>query len=145
MLKQLSVFVENKSGTVCEVARILRQNEIDIYALCIADTAKFGILRMIVNDPERAVEALSAAGHTVSLTDVFAVNIEDRPGGMLPVLELLNENGVAIEYMYAFMGRQTGAYIILRVEEIEKTKELFTRHEIPGAEVKDIIKGGTDK
>lgn len=140
MLKQLSVFVENKAGAVCEIAQALYEHNIDISALCIADTAKFGILRMIVDDPQRAVEVLREKGQTVSLTDVFAVRIEDRIGGMVPVLNLLNDNEIGVEYMYAFVGRDTSAYVVLRVEQIEKTKKLFEEKNIPGAEVKDLIK-----
>lgn len=141
MLKQLSVFVENKAGTVCEVAQTLHENDINICALCIADTAKFGILRMIVNDPDRAVAVLSGAGHPVSLTDVLAVFIDNKPGGMLPVLRLLDSNGIGVEYMYAFTASDNRAYAILRVEQIEKAKELFAANNIAGAEVKDIIQG----
>lgn len=139
MLKQLSVFVENKAGTVCEVARVLHDNDVNISALCIADTAKFGILRMIVSDPERAVDILRAKGHTVTLTDVFSVHIEDTPGSMLPVLELLNKAGIGVEYMYAFTAPVSGAYIILRVDDVERAKELFAANGIAGKEVKEII------
>jgi len=139
MLKQLSVFVENKAGAVCEIAEVLNKHAIDIRALCIADTAKFGILRMIVNEPARASEILSANGQTVSLTEVFAVSMDDRPGGMLPVLKLLNEGGICVEYMYAFVGKDNSAYMILRVDQTEKTKEIFTANGIGGAEVKEMI------
>lgn len=139
-MKQLSVFVENKAGAVCEIAQTLLENDIDISALCIADTAKFGILRMIVDDPQKAVETLRGKGQTVALTDVFAVRIEDRIGGMVPVLTLLHENHIGVEYMYAFVGRDTSAYVVLRVEQIEKTKQLFEEHQVLGAEVKDLIK-----
>jgi len=145
MLKQLSVFVENKAGAVCEIAQTLHEYDIDISALCIADTANFGILRMIVDDPEKAVEVLRAKGQTVSLTDVFAVRIEDQTGGMVPVLSLLNANGIGVEYLYAFTGRNTGAYIVLRVEKIEETKNLFEANNIPGAEVKDLMKESKNK
>lgn len=141
MLKQLSVFVENKAGAVCEIADILHNNSIDISALCIADTAKFGILRMIVNAPDRAVEILKANGQTVSLTDVLAVVIDNRPGGMLPVLKLLDTHGIGVEYMYAFVGKDNNAYMILRVEQIERTKEIFAANDVRGMEVKEIIEG----
>ena len=120
MLKQLSVFLENKAGSICEVAELLYKKGIDIVALCIADTAKFGILRMVVSDPDTAVTLLREQGHTVSLTDVLIVGIENKPGGMLPVLRILNEAGVGVEYMYAFLGKAKGAYMVLRVENPEK-------------------------
>jgi hypothetical protein len=120
MLKQLSVFLENKAGSICEVAELLYKKDIDIVALSIADTAKFGILRMVVDNPDTAVAALREQGHTVSLTDVLIVGIENKPGGMLPVLRVLNEAGVGVEYMYAFLGKTKGAYMVLRVENPEK-------------------------
>jgi len=120
MLKQLSVFLENKAGSICEVAELLHKKDIDIVALCIADTAKFGILRMVVSDPDTAVALLREQGHTVSLTDVLIVGIENKPGGMLPVLRVLNEAGVGIEYMYAFLGKTKGAYMVLRVDNPDK-------------------------
>lgn len=126
MLKQLSVFLENKAGSICEVAELLQKKNIDIVALCIADTAKFGILRMVVSDPDTAVTLLREQGHTVSLTDVLIVGIENKPGGMLPVLRVLNEAGVGVEYMYAFLGKAKGAYMVLRVESPDKVAEVLT-------------------
>ncbi|HNX14258.1 MAG TPA: acetolactate synthase [Oscillospiraceae bacterium] len=126
MLKQLSVFLENKAGSICEVAELLYKKDIDIVALCIADTAKFGILRMVVSDPDTAVTLLREQGHTVSLTDVLIVGIENKPGGMLPVLRILNEAGVGVEYMYAFLGKTKGAYMVLRVENPGKVAEVLT-------------------
>ena len=128
MLKQLSVFVENKAGSVYEVAETLHKAGVDISALCIADTARFGILRMIVDDPKKAMEILKENGHTVSLTDVFAVCINDQPGGMIPLLKLFNEAGIGVEYMYAFVGKATlTAYVIVRVEETAKAQEILDR------------------
>ncbi len=126
MLKQLSVFLENKAGSICEVAELLQKKNIDIVALCIADTAKFGILRMVVSDPDTLVTLLREQGHTVSLTDVLIVGIENKPGGMLPVLRVLNEAGVGVEYMYAFLGKAKGAYMVLRVEYPDKVSEVLT-------------------
>ena len=131
MLKQLSVFLENKAGSICEVAELLYGKNIDIVALCIADTAKFGILRMVVSDPDTAVALLREKGHTVSLTDVLIVGIENKPGGMLPVLRILNEAAVGVEYMYAFLGKTKGAYMVLRVENPDKVAEVL--------KVKDIV------
>jgi len=128
MLKQLSVFVENKSGTLFEVAEALNQAGVDISALCIADTARFGILRMIVDDPKKAMNILRESGHTVALTDVFAVCINDQPGGMIPLLRRFNEAGIDVEYMYAFVGKATlTAYVIIRVEQVDKAKELLDK------------------
>lgn len=128
MLKQLSVFVENKSGTLYEVAEALRQAGIDINALCIADTARFGILRMIVDNPKKAMDILLESGHTVALTDVFAVRISDQPGGMIPLLRRFSEASIDVEYLYAFVGKATlTAYVIIRVEQVDKAKELLDK------------------
>ncbi len=117
LVEQISVFLENKSGRLAEVARILADNNIDICALSIADTTDFGILRLIVNKPKEAEKALSEHEFTVSCTKVIAIGVEDKPGGLAKALDILQENAISIEYMYAFVGK-TGneAFVILRVE-----------------------------
>jgi hypothetical protein len=121
LVKQISVFLENKSGRLAEVTKILSFNEINISALCIADTTDFGILRIIVNKPEEAEKILKSKGFTVSCTSVIAIGMEDKPGGLSNVLEILENESIGIEYLYAFVGRREGfAYVILRVESPEK-------------------------
>ncbi len=116
-VKQLSIFVENKSGRMAEITGKIAQAGIDIRALSIADTTDFGILRLIVDKPEEAMKALQEKGMTVSLTEVIAVQIVDEPGGFAKAVRLLADNGVDIEYMYAFICRQQGkACVIIRVE-----------------------------
>lgn len=120
-IKQLSVFLENKSGRLAAVTRLLAGRGINIRALSIADTSDFGILRLIVNDPEQACAALREAGFTVSLTEVLGVEMPDRPGGLSNILSILEEAGINIEYLYAFIGRgDNGALVIFRVEELDK-------------------------
>jgi len=101
-LNQLSVFSENKPGHVVEPCRLLAREGIDIRALSLADTQRFGILRMIVSDWERAKSLLEAAGAVVKVTEVLAVEVPDRPGGLADVLGVLEGSGINIEYMYAF-------------------------------------------
>lgn len=122
LVKQVSVFLENKSGRLAEVSRILGQNEIDISALSIADTAEYGILRLIVNKPEKTVEVLKAHNFSVGTTDVIAIAVNDQPGGLTAALDALQNEGIGIEYMYAFIGNSaTGkAMVILRVENTEQ-------------------------
>ncbi|WP_039764405.1 MULTISPECIES: ACT domain-containing protein [unclassified Caldicellulosiruptor] len=116
-VKQISVFLENKSGRLAEVTSILGKNNIDISALSIADTTDFGILRLIVNKPDLALQVLKENGFTVSATDVIAIAVEDKPGGLAKVLEILYKNDIGIEYMYAFVGKITDeALVILKVE-----------------------------
>ena len=120
-IKQISVFVENKSGRLGEITSILAKAGIDIRALSIADTTNFGILRLIVNRPDAAEEALRAAGLTVSLTNVIANGIPDQPGGFAAAAAALTDRDVDIEYMYAFISRDKGrACVILRVPDNEK-------------------------
>lgn len=121
LVHQISVFLENKSGRLAEVSKILADKNIDICALSIADTTDFGILRLIVNKPEEAEKALSEHEFTVSCTDVIAVAVEDKPGGLADVLEILQGNSISIEYMYAFVGKfGNEAFVIFRVDNPEE-------------------------
>jgi len=120
-IDQISVFVENKAGRLAEITKIIGDANLDMRAMCIADTADFGILRIIVNDPARALETLRAADCVVSVTPVLAVKIEDRPGSLADVLGALAGSGISVEYLYAFMSRRKeDAYVVLRVEDYRK-------------------------
>lgn len=119
-VKQISVFLENKSGRLAAVTRVLGENGINIRALSIADTSDFGILRLIVDDPPRAYAVLKEAGFTVSVTDVMAVEIPDTPGGLADVLDILGRAGANIEYLYAFVSKSAGnALVLFKVEDVE--------------------------
>jgi len=121
IIKQISVFVENKLGRMAEITKVIGDIGVDIRALSIADTSDFGILRIIVNKPDEAVEALREAGMTVSLTDVIAVGVEDTPGAFAKAVSALSDAYISIEYMYAFISRNDNrACVILRVEEPSK-------------------------
>jgi hypothetical protein len=119
-VKQISVFLENKSGRLADVTRTLGRENINIRALSIADTTDFGILRLIVNRPEEANRALKEEGFMVSETEVIAVDVPDRPGGLAHVLEILGVAGINIEYLYAFIGKTSDeALVIFRVENCD--------------------------
>lgn len=119
-IKQLSVFVENKDGRLAEITTIIAKAGIDIRALSIADTTDFGILRLVVDKPYEAEKILKTAGLTVSLTDVIAIGIPDRPGGFAETITAVANQAVAVEYMYAFISReQDRAYLIMRVADNE--------------------------
>ncbi len=119
-IKQLSVFVENKDGRLAEITTIIAKAGIDIRALSIADTTDFGILRLVVDKPYEAEKILKNAGLTVSLTDVIAIGIPDRPGGFAETITAVASRAVAVEYMYAFISReQDRAYLIMRVADNE--------------------------
>ena len=120
-VEQISVFLENKSGRLSEVTRILGDGGINLRALTLADTTDFGILRLIVNDNKRAVELLKASGFTVGTTEVVAVEIPDKPRGLADILDLLGEAGINVEYMYAFVEKRAdNAVVIFRFDEAEK-------------------------
>ena len=128
LAKQVSVFLENKSGRLAEVCRTLGQHDINIRALCIADTSDFGILRLIVNDPDRAVNVLQTAGFSVGSTGVLALLIPDQPGGLGTVLTYLEEHGINVEYMYAFFILIEGdAVVLFKVHEdaLEETVKVL--------------------
>jgi len=120
VVKQISVFLENKSGRLAEVTRILGEKNIDISALSIADTTNFGILRLIVNKPEEAEMALKEQGFTVTGTSVLAIAIDDTPGSLAKALEAITLKGISIDYMYAFIGKtEAKALVILKVDDIQ--------------------------
>ena len=120
-VKQISIFLENKSGRLANVTKVLGDNGVNIRALSIADTTDFGILRLIVSDPEKAWNVLKTEGFTVSSTEVIAVQIPDQPGGLASVLASLESLGVNIEYMYAFVGKSNEeAVVVFRVESIDQ-------------------------
>lgn len=128
VVKQISIFLENKSGRLAEVTKILGEKSIDISALSIADTTHFGILRLIVNKPEDAEEVLKENGFTVSITSVIAIGVQDKPGGLAKALEVLDRENIGIEYMYAFVSKKEDeALVILRVEEPDRAVEVLKR------------------
>ncbi len=118
IIKQLSIFVENKRGRLAEITKAIAAADVDIRALSIADTTDFGILRLIVNKPEEAAIALKEKGITVSVTNVIAVGIDDVPGAFSVPMQILADNEIDVEYMYAFITRKSEkAYVILRVAD----------------------------
>lgn len=126
LIKQISVFVENKSGRLSDILNVIGKNGIDISALSIADTTDFGIVRMIVNDPDKAAEILKSNNLVVKVTDVIALAVADKLGGLAGEIEKLKNAGISIEYMYAFIGKSDkGALVIVRVENPEKALEVL--------------------
>ncbi|MCI8336478.1 MAG: amino acid-binding protein [Peptococcaceae bacterium] len=122
MIKQISVFLENKKGRLSQVTQCLKEAGIDLRALSIADTTDFGILRFVVNDPDGAYGLLQAQGFTVSMTEVIAVEIPDQPGALADVLALLNAADVNVEYLYAF-GMSGGPHRVLNVLRLSDTEK----------------------
>ena len=121
MIKQVSLFLENKNGSLARVCKIMGEENINIRALSIADTTDFGVLRLIVNDPESAVEKLKDKDFLVSLTEVVGIKVQDKPGSLSAVLDKLEDEGVAVEYMYAlYDDSHKVAQVILRLSDNEK-------------------------
>ena len=120
-VEQISIFIENKSGRLAEVTTILGFAGVNIRALSLADTSDFGILRLIVNDRDKAITALKGKGFTVSKTEVVAVEVPDQPGGLASILHVLDKDSMNVEYMYAFVERcGANAVIIFRFDDTEK-------------------------
>lgn len=139
-VRQLSIFLENRSGRLAEVTQILGEASINIRALSLADTSDFGILRVIVDDPEKALRIIEENGFTVTGTDVLAVEVEDEPGGLARILKLLGEEDINVEYMYAFMEKLTDhALLIFRIEDIEGAIEICRKHGIKILSEKEVI------
>lgn len=131
MVKQISLFLENKKGRLAHVCRVLGDAGINIRALSIADTADFGVLRLIVNDPMKAYEILKDNGFVVNTTDVLAIEVPDTPGGLAHSMEELDEAGIDVEYMYAFIGTaSTNALVILRVENPDEAVKIIEKSNV---------------
>ncbi len=138
-LKQVTVFVENKQGALVEITETLAAHNVNIRALSIADTRDFGILRLIVNDTDTAVKTLTEEGHLLNTTDVVGVKIGDQPGKLSKALAVLDQAGINMEYLYAFMSRtEKHAYMVLRVADnavAEAALEAAGFHMITDADV----------
>lgn len=127
-VEQIAVFLENKSGRLAEITAILADNDINIRALSVADTADFGILRLIVNDVEKAKNILQDGGFTVGKTDVLAVEVVDKTGGLATVLKSLHSAGINVEYMYAFVNKSgENAVLIFRFEKMNEAIEVLLK------------------
>ncbi|MBR7098961.1 MAG: acetolactate synthase, partial [Clostridia bacterium] len=113
IVKQVCAFIENKTGRLSEIADILASNGIDISALSLADSADYGILRMLVNDPQKAVQILKDAGVVAKITDALAVTINDAPGGFAEVVRLLSKKNFEVKYMYASVGHLHGKALMI--------------------------------
>ncbi len=137
-VEQISIFIENKSGRLAEVSGILGDSGVNIRALSLADTSDFGILRLIVDDSEKALQVLREHKFTVSKTEVIGVAVPDSPGGLSSILHILDQNNVNVEYMYAFVERSgDNAVIIFRFDDIDEAIRVLAENGIT------ILKGST--
>ncbi|NLN56102.1 MAG: ACT domain-containing protein [Clostridiales bacterium] len=138
-VKQLSIFVQNEPGRLAQIAGVIAKAGVDIRALSIADTTNFGILRLIVDKPDKAVGALRGLGLTVKVTEVIAMEVEDKPGEFANSVKVLSEGGVSVEYLYAFVSPYPGkARVILRVDDNEKAEKALEQHGITTLKEEDL-------
>ncbi|MDK2897368.1 MAG: hypothetical protein PWP04_1488 [Candidatus Atribacteria bacterium] len=125
-MKQISVFLENRPGSLFLVLKKLKELKVNLRAMSLADTAEFGVLRFIVDQPEVLIEKLKQEKFAATLTEVLAVGVEDRPGGLCDVIEILTQAEISVEYLYAFVvPSKEEAYVVLRVENLEKATALL--------------------
>lgn len=130
-VKQLAIFIENRSGRLAAACHALADESINILALSLADTADYGILRLIVSDPDKGHAALKKAGFTVMTHDVLAVEVADKPGGLAHILEVLQDGKINVEYMYAFSSIRTRrAALIFRFEDSASAIKVLNAAEI---------------
>ena len=128
IIKQLSVFLENKKGRLFAVADVLAKNNVNIRALSLADTSEFGILRLIVDQPEEGKRVLSEHGVVVRVSNVLGVLMDDVPGGTLDALHLLANEDINVEYMYACVGQNTGkAIMVMQVNKLDAAEDALRR------------------
>ena len=131
VIQQISIFLENKSGRLADVTRVIADAGINLRAISIADTADFGILRIIVDKPGTALEALSKAGFTTRTTDVLGLEIQDVPGALSKVMEVFKQTGVNIEYLYASLEKNGDkAIVIFKVEDVEHGLRIAKDHKL---------------
>ncbi len=140
-VKQISVFLENKGGRLANVTRILAENKVNIRALSIADTTDFGILRLIVNDPDKALKCLKDAGLIVRTTNVLAIAVDDVAGSLAAALDTIDKNGISVEYMYAYLGNlPEKAMVVLKVDNPETATEKLCSTNVNVLEAEDVYK-----
>ena len=137
LIKQLSVFLEDRSGRLTELTRILAENDVNITALSVAETADYGIVRMVVGRPELAKEVLEKAGFSIGLTDVVCVNMPDKPGSLYRILEILTDEKINIDYMYAF-SKNAVALAVIRAADVAQVIEVLQQHRLQLLSQSDI-------
>ncbi|MBF0570315.1 MAG: ACT domain-containing protein [Candidatus Omnitrophica bacterium] len=138
-ITQISVFLENKKGRLYDAIRVLGEKGIDIKTLTIAENEDFGVLRMIVDKPQEAMEILKVHEFIASITDIVAIEVDDHPGGLAKVLKVLDENKVNIEYMYAFVEKRANkAILVFRFDDLDKAIAVLAKNSIRVIGGKDI-------
>ncbi|MBQ3665676.1 MAG: amino acid-binding protein [Lachnospiraceae bacterium] len=132
VVKQLTVFIENREGRMCDVLEILKNNDINILAASIADSSDFGLIRMIVSEPQKAYEALKNKGVMAKITEIISVIVPNETGGLENILKVMSENGINIKYMYGISSKQNEAAIAMKTEKQDEAVALLKSLELKG-------------
>ena len=130
-IKQLSIFLQNRMGSLSKPLEVLTVANVNIRAMCMADTSEFGILRLVVDDPVKGKEALEQNNFLVKITDIIGVEMNDSPGGLTTVLRIIKDNLIDLEYLYAFSHEKEGkAILLLHADDIDRLIEILTANNI---------------
>ena len=130
-IKQLSIFLQNKMGSLAKPLEVLTVADVNIRAMCMADTSEFGILRLVVDDPEKGKEALEQNNFLVKMTEIIGVEMDDSPGGLTSVLKILKDNNIDLEYLYAFTHDKVGkAILLIHTSNPDKTAKILMENEV---------------
>ena len=137
--KQLTVFIENRTGRLCEVLNVLKNNNVNIISLSLADTTEFGLLRLIVNDPALGKEKLTENGFSSLLSDISIIKIPHKSGSLQELLKVIDQNGVNIEYMYGLSIDAEEAYVVLKASDLKKVDEILTENNVITVSCDDLL------
>ncbi len=138
-IKQLSIFLQNRMGSLSKPLEVLTVANVNIRAMCMADTSEFGILRLVVDDPEKGKEALEENNFLVKITDIIGVEMNDAPGGLTTVLDIIKENLIDLEYLYAFSHDKEGkAILLLHADDIDNLISVLTENNIPIVSAEEV-------
>lgn len=126
--KQISVFIENRKGRIGEVLQVLKSNGVNILSLSIADTSEYGLFRIIVDKPETGKKALSEAGFSAMLSDIFIISVPHEPGSLHEILQVISDEEISVEYMYGLSVAGEEASIVLKTSDTDKAMQVFEKH-----------------
>ncbi len=138
-IKQLSIFLQNKMGSLAKPLEVLTVADVNIRAMCMADTSEFGILRLVVDDPMKGKEALEENNFLVKITDIIGIEMNDTPGGLTSVLDVIRDNLIDLEYLYAFSHKKEDkAILLLHADDIDKLIDVLSKNNIPLVSAEEV-------
>ncbi len=137
--KQLTIFIENRTGRLCEVLNVLKKNGVNILSLSLADTTEFGLLRLIVDKPEVGKERLADGGFSSLLSDISIIKIPHRTGSLQELLEVIDKSGVNIEYMYGLSIEDENAYVVLKASDAKRVDAILTENGVETVTCEDLV------